>query len=98
MGGCDARPCDVRIVAAANRDPSAAVAARRFRIELYYRRNVFPIGVPFLRSRSEGLPLLTEDLNLRLSTRGFSPVGFSDSPQRRSTGIRGRAMCGRSRT
>lgn len=69
---------DVRVIAATNRNLEEGVRSGRFRADLLYRLNVFPIHIPSLRERSEDVPLLVAFFVTRLSKKlGRSLQGFS---------------------
>jgi len=60
VGGNQAIRSDTRVIAATNRDLQAAISVGKFRSDLFYRLNVFPIEVPPLRSRKEDIATLLE--------------------------------------
>ncbi|HEX9284937.1 MAG TPA: sigma 54-interacting transcriptional regulator, partial [Nitrospirales bacterium] len=65
VGGHEDIKVDVRIVAATNQDLQALVAERKFRQDLFYRLNVFPLHIPPLRERTEDIPLIAQHLLAR---------------------------------
>src|SRR5580698_4932116 len=73
LGSTITRRADVRIVAATNQDLVALIADKQFRMDLYYRLNVFPIALPPLRERVSDIPLLVrhfvETYGARMSKR-----------------------------
>ncbi len=79
LGSAETVKTDVRVIAATHRDLSAEVAAGRFRADLFYRLNLFPITLPPLRERREDVPVLAENFLERLarqhqkSARKFAP-------------------------
>lgn len=69
LGETKSRKVDVRLISASNCDLAEEVRARRFREDLYYRINVFPILVPPLRERSGDVALIANSILQRISER-----------------------------
>jgi DNA-binding NtrC family response regulator len=79
LGGTQTRKVDVRVIAATNVDLQAAVAAGRFRSDLMYRLNVYPIRIPPLRERVDDIePLAAHLLQRFAALHGKRVAGFTD--------------------
>lgn len=79
VGDYQTRKGDVRIVAATNEDLEQAVKAGRFRADLFYRLNIFPVQIPPLRERREDIPLLVNHFLKRFENLyGKTLPGLSD--------------------
>ncbi|MDH3214325.1 MAG: sigma 54-interacting transcriptional regulator, partial [Myxococcales bacterium] len=77
VGGASRIPVDIRIIAATNNDLEAMVRAGRFREDLWFRLNVFPIEVPPLRDRKGDLPALLQ----HFIERKASELKIGETPQ-----------------
>ncbi|HEX8707578.1 MAG TPA: sigma-54 dependent transcriptional regulator [Pyrinomonadaceae bacterium] len=74
LGSPQEIPVDVRLLAATNKDPYAAISSGAFREDLLYRLNVITIELPPLRERTEDIPLLAQHLVTQLSEKHHRPV------------------------
>lgn len=79
VGGNKSIKCDVRIVAATHRELENMISEGKFREDLYYRLNVFPIESPALRERNEDIPLLLQELVSRLEQENAKSIRFTES-------------------
>ncbi|MDZ7344804.1 MAG: sigma 54-interacting transcriptional regulator, partial [candidate division KSB1 bacterium] len=69
LGGAQTIKVDVRVIAATNRDLKATIARGAFRLDLFYRLNIFPIHLPALRERRDDIPVLTRHFVSKFSRR-----------------------------
>jgi len=74
VGSSKTLKVDVRVVAATNRDLAADSRSGRFRADLFYRLNVFPIEVPPLRERGEDIEMLAEHFMRRMARKLGKPL------------------------
>src|SRR5690606_33428051 len=77
VGGNKTYNTNVRIIAATHRDLEKMIEEGSFREDLYYRLNVFPIEMPSLRDRAEGVPLLINELVSRLESESRTSIRFN---------------------
>jgi transcriptional regulator with GAF, ATPase, and Fis domain len=80
VGGALPVKIDVRVIAATNRNLEKEVGEGRFRLDLYYRLNVFPIELPALRERTEDIPFLANHFIAQYNRKaGKKITGLSDN-------------------
>lgn len=77
VGGNKTLRCDVRIVAATHQHLESRIKEGKFREDLFYRLNVFPIEMPALRERKEDIPLLLQELVTRMQSAYTTNIRFT---------------------
>ncbi|GAB6887608.1 sigma-54 dependent transcriptional regulator [Desulfothermus okinawensis JCM 13304] len=86
VGGNKTIEVDVRVIVATNKDLKKEIEEGRFREDLYYRLNVFPIHVPDLKDRKEDIPILIEEfIDSFCKENGYQPIKFTKSALARLT-------------
>ncbi|TMP80663.1 sigma-54-dependent Fis family transcriptional regulator, partial [Pseudoalteromonas ruthenica] len=78
VGGTKAIQADVRVIAATHRNLEDMIESGKFREDLYYRLNVFPIENPSLNERSDDIPLLLKELMRRVNEQSGTGAKFTE--------------------
>lgn len=78
VGGSKSIQTNVRIIAATHRNLEKQIEMEKFREDLFYRLNVFPVEMPSLRERIQDLPIIVNDIVTRFSTDLGCHIQFSD--------------------
>ncbi|MES2624472.1 MAG: sigma-54 dependent transcriptional regulator [Pseudomonadota bacterium] len=79
VGGTKTIQSNVRLIAATHQDLEKKIGEGKFRMDLFYRLNVFPIELPPLRDRPEDIPHLIKEFAVRMELEHRSPAIFDDS-------------------
>ena len=82
LGGTATQKVDVRVIAATNHNLSSMVAQGKFRSDLFYRLNMFPISLPPLRERNEDIPLLARYFTSKYARRMNRCAAENSAPKR----------------
>lgn len=79
VGGAKTYTADVRVIAATHQNLESHIAEGKFREDLFYRINVFPIEMPPLRERTEDIPLLLNELVARIENEKRGSIRFNSA-------------------